>query len=169
MISPAWHQEYRQAKPKGKSLWLQILIAVSASLLISLVALGLHTRNVRTTAWQGFRSVMAQIRNESDAKSLYRRSPKLVTRFPNEVKFLDYLKTYQSVLQIPPFIEPMNDGDKYLVFSLPTSATVRFRFADGTTVSVGIESPGFFRSNPEGQEVLSHFDLKAARMLMAPK
>ena len=169
MISTAWQQENRPPKPKGKSIWLQILIAVSASLLIFLMAVGLQIRNGRSTAWQGFRNVMAQIRSESDAKNLYRRSPNLVTRFPNETQFLDYLKTYQSVLQVPPPTEPIDDGDNYHVFTLPTTASVRFRFEDGTTVSVGIKSPGFFRFYPEGQEVLNHFDLKATRMLRAPK
>ena len=169
MINSAWQLENPQANPKGKSLWRQLLMAVSATLLVSLVAIGLQIYNVRTTTWQKFRSVMAQIQNESDAKELYHRSPNLFSRFPTETRFLDYLKTYRSVLQTPPHTEPRADGDNYLVFPLPTSTTVRFRFQDGTTVSVGITSPGFFRSTPDGQEILSHFNIKATRMLMAPK
>lgn len=112
---------------------------------------------------------MAQIRDEADARALYRRSPGLVRRFANEARFLDYLKTYQSVLQTPPTTEPVNDGDRYFVFPLPTTTSIRFRFDDGTTVSVGIRSPGLFRSFPAGQEVLDRFDIHAVRMLTGPR
>jgi len=108
---------------------------------------------------------MAELGNEDEARALYRRSPGLVQRYPNETRFLDYLKTYQSVIQTPPLEEPINDGQRYFVFPLPTTTTLHFRFQDGTTVSVILEYPGLFRFPPEGQEVLDALDIQAARML----
>ena len=169
MKSSAWQNEDGLHKPKGKPIWLQVVIAFSTGLLIFLVAIGLQTRNNRLASWEGFRNVMAEIKTESDAKELFRRSPDLMTRFPNETQFWEYLQSYQSVIQIPPNLEPVNDGERYLVFPMPTSTSIRFRFEDGTTFSIGIKSPGFFRSFPKGQEVLQHFDIKAARMLKVQK
>ena len=169
MSNSAWHQEEVSHKPKRRSFWLQASLALLACLLAFLLLMGLQTRNNRVSAWQGFRSVMAQIRNESDAKALYHRSPDLMTRFPDESRFLDYLKTYRPVIQAPPETEPMNDGDRYLVFPLPTSVSIRYRFEDGTTFSLGINRPGIFRSLSEHRETLGHFDIHATRMLTVQK
>ena len=169
MSNSAWHQEDVSHKPKRGSFWLQTSLASSACVLAFLLLMGLQTRNCRVSAWQGFRSVMAQIRNESDAKALYHRSPDLVTRFQDESRFLDYLKTYQPVIQAPPDTEPTNDGDRYHVFPLPTSVSIRYRFEDGTTFSVGINRPGLFRSLSEQREILGHFDIHATRMLTLQK
>jgi len=165
MKDSAWENTDDLPKPKSKPFWLKVIISVSAFLLIFLSILGLQARNGRVTAWVGFRNVMAQIRDEAHAKALYRRSPDLASRYPNEARFLGYLKTYQSVIQLPPIDEPLNDGRRYRVFSLPTSTSVKYRFEDGTIVSVRLNSPGLFRSFPEGQVVLGHFDIQAIRML----
>lgn len=169
MISPAWQNETISPRRKRQSPWLHAFLAITAGLLFLFSTLGLQARTGRLTAWTSFRNVMAQLRNETEARALYRRSPDLVGRFANEARFLDYLKTYQSVLQTPPTTEPVNDGDRYLVFPLPTTTSVRFRFEDGTTVFVGIKSPGLFRSFPAGQEVLDRFDIHAVRMLTGPR
>jgi hypothetical protein len=169
MISPAWQNETISPRRKGQPLWLQAFLVISAGLLILCSTLGLQARNGRVTAWNSFRNVMAQIRNETEARALYRRSPDLAGRFASEAGFLDYLRTYQTVIQTPPRVEPINDGDRYLVFPLPTTTSVQFRFEDGTTVSVGIRSPGLFRSFPPGQEVLDRFDIHAVRMLTGPR
>ena len=169
MSNSAWQQEVAPTKPIWSSIWLQVSLAVSACILAILLLLGLQTRYCRVSAWQGFRSVMAQIRSDSDAKALYHRSPDLLTRFPDESRFLEYLKTYQSVIQEPPIAEPLNAGERYHVFSLPTSVSVRYQFEDGTTFSVEINSPGLFRSYPERHESLGHFHIQATRMLTNPQ
>ena len=165
MSHSAWHQGELPQQPRKKSFWLQVSLASSACVLTLLLLVGLQTWNCRVSAWQGFRSVMTQIRNESDAKNLYHRSPDLVTRFPDESRFLDYLKTYQPVIQAPPDTEPTHDGDRYLVFPLPTSVSIHYRFEDGTTFSIGINRSGLLRPFSDRQESLGHFDIHATRML----
>jgi len=165
MKDSAWENTDDLPQLKGNPFWLRAIISVSAFLLIFLSILGLRARNGRVTAWLGFRNVMVQISNEADAKALYRRSPDLASRYPNEARFLGYLKTYQSVIQLPPIDEPPNDGGRYRVFPLPTSTSVKYRFEDGTIVSIRLNSPGLFRSFPEGQVVLGYFDIQALRML----
>lgn len=169
MIDSNWENDHAPAKSKGRPPWLRILFVISAVLVVSLLLLGFQVRSHRITVWGHFRRVMAQVGNDANARALYRRSPGLTRRYANETRFLDYIKTYRSVLQMPPIDEPINDGQRYFVIPLPTTTTIRFRFENGTTVSATIKHPGLFRFSPEGEARLDGFDIRAVRMLPGAK
>lgn len=140
----SWNRSAPEQRANPWRLWGKILLSLSLALAL-LVAWGVwHLHRGRTTAWPAFRQVMNRLPSDEGALDLYRRNPALSHAYPTDQAFLEYVRLYRPVLQIPSEIEPGPDAGRYLAFpKIPMcSATfVRYQFDNRTFVTMEFDNP----------------------------